>query len=166
MFHFYFTTFGLWLLAFFQIKFGKKRICFTLSHVAQLNVNTKLGLALVPSYCMDGICLLEFKGRASIISFFHFLPPHNIAYRKGDIDAIWKLFVFDSRYLRDSCRQTVEVSVELCMVELTDLETARCLWNDLELKRFVLMCILFALVIQQIALCGGCLQYYFANLIV
>lgn len=79
------------IVSFFQIKLGKKRISFTLSHVTQLGVNTKVDLALVPSYFMDGICLLEFKGRASIISFFNFLPPHNIAHRKCDIVAIWKL---------------------------------------------------------------------------
>lgn len=90
-FLFLFYYFLVVIVSFFQIKLGKKRISFTLSHVAQLGVNTKLDLALVPSYFMDRICLLEFKGRASIISFFNFLPPHNIAHRKCDIDAIWKL---------------------------------------------------------------------------
>lgn len=90
IFYFYFTTFWLLLLA-FSDKGWKKRLSFTLSHVAQLEVNRKLDLALGPSYFMDGICLLEFKGRASIISFFRFLPPHNIAHRKCEIDAIWKL---------------------------------------------------------------------------
>lgn len=90
IFYFYFTTCW-WLLLAFSGKGWKKWLYFTLSHVAQLEVNTKLDLPLGPSYFMGGVCLFEFQSRASIISFFSFLPPRHIAQRKCEIDAIWKL---------------------------------------------------------------------------